>query len=114
MGLTAKIELDTGMVIDAAYIRVESIRGDKTRIDATTGVYVNGEAAETGKPAVQQLHVSFTPSFAKRAPDLWEQAYAELKRHPQIAQFVDELAIEKPPEVARRPVADWLQKAITP
>lgn len=108
MGLLATIELDSGLVVENAYIRVDSLNGSKAEMLITASVFASEQAARDGRPALQALYDHLYPRLADNDLSLWTQAYAKLKLLPQLSQFQDQLAIEKPPQTQGRPKPEWL------
>lgn len=108
MGLVAKIELDSGLVAENAYIRVESLNGTKTEMLVTASVFANEQAAKSGRPALQMLYEHMQPRLGDDDLSLWTQAYERLKLIPAISRFADELSVQQPPMAAGRPKPSWL------
>lgn len=109
MGLVATIELDSGLVVENAYIRVDSLKGGKAEMLITASVFASEQSAREGRPALQALYDHLYPRLTDNDLSLWTQAYAKLKLLPQLSRFHDALSVEKPPALQGRPRPDWLQ-----
>lgn len=91
MALQKDIDLESGLVVKDAYIRIVRIEGNKSMLTIVVNIYANREARLDRKPAVQSKVYNFTPS---EDPDSfrWDkQGYQYLKTTNEYADAIDVL-----------------------
>jgi hypothetical protein len=86
MGLAKTFSSASGIHLNGAYYRVETVSGSKARLLATVSIYASLAHCRNALPPVSSFDISFVPSGDLR----WDaQAYAHLKTLPEFAGAVD-------------------------
>lgn len=89
MALSKNINLENGLTVENAYIRIDSLAGNKDLLTITVNSYVSQEAFQDGKPYLEQKLYSFTPSVEEEAPNFIKQGYEYLKTLEEYQDAVD-------------------------
>ncbi|OMD19214.1 hypothetical protein BJP48_11950 [Paenibacillus odorifer] len=79
MALTKSVELDSGVVVDNAYIRIQGLNGNKDIVSIHVEVFATQELCEQGKIPVSYMSFTFKPSDEENALRWDKQAYEYLK-----------------------------------
>lgn len=77
MALTIKYKSRFGLDVESAYMRLDSINGNKSEMSANFGLYANAESAAEGADAFDVYKHKFTPSLDGQ--NFISQAYNSLK-----------------------------------
>jgi len=89
MALRMDLEHESGMVIEGAYYKVASISGGKDSLFVNCEIYLNKEAADSGKARLGHISQAFKPSVTEGAENFLRQAYIYLKALPEFAGAED-------------------------
>lgn len=89
MGLQKTIELSNGILVNDAYIRIDTVSGYKGNIQVSVNSYVSQEAFNNGIGYLEQKFYNFIPSVEDDAPNFIKQGYEHLKTLPEYADAVD-------------------------
>lgn len=81
--------LYNGLVSDQAYIRVDTVSGNKDNIVADIKVYVSQQASEENIPFIDQKFIDFTPNVTEDSLNYHRQAYEYMKTLPEYAEAAD-------------------------
>lgn len=79
MALQKTVQLDNGITLDSAYIRVDAMMGSKFGMSFNVDTYVSESAYRDKKGYVSRSTYNFIPSVADGADNFIAQAYAHLK-----------------------------------
>lgn len=91
MALLMKIELNSGIIVDEAYIRIENISGNKEQQQITLNIYFSTDAVNSSKNPVDQRYYNFVPSVDDRSPNFIKQGYEHLKTLDEFKNAIDVL-----------------------
>lgn len=90
MALTKSVyELNTGLVLNNVYVRIDTISGNKSELSIDVKVYVNQEHYNNGKACVDSNSYNFTPNVNEDALNYHKQAYLYLKTLDEYANAID-------------------------
>ena len=89
MALQKTIELENGITVENAYIRIDTVSGYKGGIIISVNSYVSAEAYNNGKDYIEQRIYSFVPNVADDAPNFIRQGYDYLKTLPEFEDAMD-------------------------
>jgi hypothetical protein len=89
MALLSRIELQSGIVVESAYLRIRQFSGSKQGINFDLVGYLSKEAFEANKANFSCSHYSFAPSLEDGADNMIKQAYIYLKTLPMYTNAVD-------------------------
>lgn len=89
MALQKNLELNTGLTVENAYLRIDAISGYKGEIAISVNSYVSQQAFIDGNEYLQQQFFTFVPSVADDAPNFIKQGYLYLKTLPEFADATD-------------------------
>lgn len=79
MGLIKSITLNSGLEVNDAYFRIDSLHSDQVSCDITITAYISREAYLGGKAFLSAERHDFKPETDDDAPNIFRQAYAYLK-----------------------------------
>jgi hypothetical protein len=79
MALSKTINLQNGLTVSNAYIRIDSIAGNKDILTISVGSYVSQQAFQEGRACLEQKTYSFTPSLEEGSANFIKQGYEYLK-----------------------------------
>lgn len=80
MAIICRLELESGIVAENAYARIEFLSGgNKTDVVITLSYYLNEAMRVSGKSNIAQVNYSFVPSMEDTAPNFIKQGYEYLK-----------------------------------
>lgn len=80
-----------GLTINSAYLKIDSLSGNKNSMDINLGVYANKDSNES----LEQRFYNFAPSVADTAPNTFKQGYEYLKTLDEYKDAVDLLDEEQ-------------------
>lgn len=81
--------LDTGIVVNIAYARIDTISGSKDSISIGLNYYVNKNAFTSGKSFFKTEQYVFVPSVDDGSPNYHKQGYEYLKTLPEFEGAID-------------------------
>lgn len=88
MALKKDYVLSNGLVVNGAYIKIDTCSSTKSSATARFGIYKDKEFAKKGQSICDQYHI-FQPDYSDGAMNLWKQGYENLKTLPEFAEAVD-------------------------
>lgn len=88
MAIITTIELSNGINLDAAYLRVEHVVGNKNVLDAIVRIYFNQEVAHTSVHVDERIF-TFTPNDNETALRWDAQTYEHIKTLEEFANVID-------------------------
>jgi hypothetical protein len=89
MALKKIIEVNSGITVNDAYVRIDGLRGNKDKIMLTVSVYKDKQAQTDGKnPADQKLY-NFIPDITDTSLNFVKQGYLYLKTLPEYSDALD-------------------------
>lgn len=91
MAFEMKITTGAGVVINNAYVRVDTVCGYKFGLDISVNSYVTQEAFEGGQGYLEQKFYNLIPSVEDDAPNFIKQGYIYLKTLPEFEDAIDVL-----------------------
>lgn len=92
MGFLLKdFQLASGMVLETVYLKVDTVSGSKSNINAIAKIYLSREAANNGFAFVDQATCSFTPEVSDESPNYHKQTYEHMKTLDEYSHAVDVL-----------------------
>lgn len=89
MAFTNKVVLENGLIIEDAYIRLDTVNGYKGRLDISVNSYVSQSDFQIGKGYLVQKIYNFMPSVADGASNFIKQGYDYLKTLEEYETSVD-------------------------
>ncbi|MEK5469340.1 hypothetical protein [Paenibacillus sp. FSL M7-0896] len=89
MALTMKIQSSMGLEIPEAYIKIDSLSGNKNMLQINVKTYVSQTAAQEDRVPVEDTYKSFTPSVEEDAKNFIKQGYEFLKSLPEYDGAID-------------------------
>lgn len=89
MALIGRMELPSGLVVDNAYLKIDTISGTKLGLTFQLFGYISIEAYQAGKDPLFFTGYSFTPRVEEGAANFIEQAYEHLKTLPLFSGATD-------------------------
>jgi len=90
MALQNTISFTSGIPnISNAYIRIDTISGNKNRLTIQVNSYVNQSAFTDGNPYVLEEQFTFTPSVEDGALNFIKQGYTYLKTLDKFKSAID-------------------------
>lgn len=92
MGLSKNITLDTGITVNNAYFRIDTISGYKGGIDYGVNCYNSREDFLNGKSYLQPTkYYHFTPDVSDAGKNFIKQGYLNLKQEMDFRGAIDVL-----------------------
>ena len=89
MALIKNTTLSDGLIINSAYIRIDTISGYKGGLDISVNYYISQQDVIDGKGYLQQKMYHFVPSVEDTAPNFIKQGYEYLKTLPEYEYAID-------------------------
>lgn len=89
MALQQNQQLQNGLIVNDAYIRIDTISGYKGEITISVNSYVTRQDFLDGKPYLEQKFYTFVPDASPNAPEIWTQAYTYLKSTEEYGDATD-------------------------
>lgn len=89
MALQQTIVTPHGFKVDEAYIRIDTISGNKNEIVSSVNSYTSQQAFLEGSPYLEQKFYIFTPDVSPNAPEMWTQGYNYLKTLSEYTNAID-------------------------
>lgn len=89
MALSKTINLQNGLTVDNAYIRIDTVVGSKDLLNITVKSYISQQAFQEGKAYLEQKLYSFTPSVEEETSNFIKQGYEYLKTLEEYQDAVD-------------------------
>ena len=92
MALSKNINLDNGIILNNAYIKIDGIGGNKDNCSICVGIAVNKDLANTNN-YVNRKYYNFIPSVDNAASNFIKQGYEYLKaldEYKDAADLLDE------------------------
>ena len=83
-----RLELDSGVVIENVYCRVDTVSGSKLGVVADLKHYISKEASKT-KAYVYCEQINFVPDVSDGAPEWIEQAYLQMNNIEKFFGAID-------------------------
>lgn len=91
MGVTKRLVLDSGVIVDQAYFRIRNLFGDSGNIQCTLDAYISREAFLEEKANIHTENFSFQPNVNDDALNFYRQGYAYLKENDNYIDAEDVL-----------------------
>lgn len=89
MAIMKSLALDSGLVIDQAYIKVQGINGNKNIACISLEVFISKEKRDEGKTPIAYFNYTFVPMVEDNSPRWDKQAYEYLKTLGEFAGAID-------------------------
>lgn len=89
MAIVHTINLDSGLVVNQAYIRVQGINGNKNLAAITLEAFVSHQKCEEGKTPIAYYNYTFEPNMDEDALRWDKQAYEYIKTLPEFIGAID-------------------------
>ena len=89
MALSKDVTLESGLIVENAYIRITEIAGNKHQLNIIVNSYISQQAFQDGKTFLEQKLYSFTPSVEEGSPNFIKQGYEFLKTLKEYQDAVD-------------------------
>lgn len=86
MALKCDVELESGLMIPDAYLRIETFSGSETHVNFNLSVYINKTSFDEKKPPVTQINYGM--EFDKDR-NLFSQMYSYLRTLPEYEDAVE-------------------------
>lgn len=86
MALICDIELENGLSVPDAYLRIVSFSGTETEVSFVLNAYLNKDALEEGRPPVASF--GYNTNFDKDR-NLFRQMYEHLRTLPEYENAVE-------------------------
>ena len=90
MALILKKEMETGLIVEEAYCKVEEINANKERMNFYLNIYLNKEARDNNKTPLETKFYSCEHSVLT-AENSIKQAYNHLKTLEEFKDSIDDL-----------------------
>lgn len=90
MGLILTKEMNTGLILEEAYCKVEEITANKEKMNFYLGVYLNKEARENNKAPLETKFYSCEHNVNTSKNSI-KQAYVYLKSLEEYSNAIDDL-----------------------
>lgn len=91
MAISKNIELSSGLKIDDAYIRIDTVNGYKGGITISVNSYISQKAFKCGKNYLDQKFYSFVPNVDNNSENFIKQGYSYLKMLEEYKDATDVL-----------------------
>lgn len=91
MAIVNRVVLDSGIVAEHAYIRIQELSGNKNFVGIRLEVFGDQELCNSGKSPIAYYNYSFEPAKDEESLRWDRQAYEYLKTLPEYADAVDVL-----------------------
>lgn len=91
MALTKVTELESGIIVEEAYIRVQGINGNKNILAVSLEVFASKQLCDEGKQPISYMSFTFVPDTSENSLRWDKQAYDHLKTLPEFAGSIDVL-----------------------
>lgn len=91
MAISKNKVLKTGMEVISAYVRIDSIGGNKESLTMTVNTYMSQEAFSSGLSYLEHEIHTFIPSVTDLSPNFIKQGYEYLKSLPTYEGAIDVL-----------------------
>lgn len=89
MAIVKTVTLESGLVVEQAYIRVQGINGNKNLAAICLEVFASQVLCEQGKPPVSFFNYTFEPLDGENTLRWDKQAYEYVKTLPEFENAVD-------------------------
>lgn len=89
MAIIKKLMLESGLVIEHAYIRVQGVNGNKNLASVSLEIFASQSLCELGKAPATHRSYTFTPLEDETSPRWDKQAYEYIKTLPEYENAVD-------------------------
>lgn len=89
MALIKNIILNNGIIVNNAYIRVDTVNGCKGGLTISVNSYISKEAFDNGQGYLEQKFYYFIPSVEDGSLNFIKQGYEHLKTLPEYVDAVD-------------------------
>ncbi|MEK5181727.1 hypothetical protein [Paenibacillus odorifer] len=89
MALLKEMTLESGLIIEQAYIRVQGLNGNKGVVAISLEIFLTRELCEEGKSPIAFLSFAFEPDENEDSPRWDKQAYKYLKTLPEFYGAID-------------------------
>lgn len=89
MAVQKNIELQNGLMVNNAYIRIDAISGYKEAITISVNSYVSQQTFLNGAGYLEQKFYTFIPDVSTSAIEILTQGYEYLKTLDEYANAVD-------------------------
>lgn len=87
MALKMSVNLDNGLIVQSAYIKIEQISLNMQIATLLVGIFANDNAND----AVSRKIYCFTPDLSDDAKNIYVQSYDYLKSHSDFKTAVDSM-----------------------
>jgi hypothetical protein len=90
MALKKGIQLQNGLNIENAYLRIDRVSGNKQYLDIWVNAYISIEAYQQGKDTLQTFPYKLeSPQVDDDSPNFIKQGYEYIKTLPEYAEAED-------------------------
>lgn len=89
MAISKNIILNNGLVIENAYIRIDTVSGYKGGLDISVNSYISQKAFINGQGYLEQKFYKFIPDVEDTASNFIKQGYEYLKTLEEYKDAVD-------------------------
>lgn len=89
MALQKTKQLQNGIIVNDAYIRIDTISGYKGGIAISVNSYISRQAFLDGAPYLEQKFYTFVPNTNTKANEMWTQGYSHLKSLDEYSDALD-------------------------
>lgn len=89
MALQQTVTTKSGIEVQDAYVRIDSVNGNKQQLGIIVRVYKDKAAADGNYAYLENRYYNFEPSVETGSPNFIKQGYEHLKTLPEYADAVD-------------------------
>lgn len=89
MAISKTINLQNGLTVEDAYIRIDTVARNKDLLTINIKSYVSKQAFQEGRSYLEQKIYSFTPSVEENAPNFIKQGYEYLETLEEYQDAID-------------------------
>ena len=89
MALLQNVKLNIGIEINGAYIRIDTINGNKERLEISVNTYVSKNSFLNGSGYLEQKTYAFKPLLELDSDNFIKQGYGYLKTLPEFANALN-------------------------
>lgn len=89
MALQQNEQLQNGLIVNNAYIRIDTVSGYKNEITMSVNSYVSRQDFLENKPYLEQKFYKFTPNTSSDGNEMWSQGYEHLKKLDEYKEALD-------------------------
>lgn len=89
MAILKAVNLQSGLNVEGAYIRIDTVSGSKSELTISVNTYVSRESFKDGKGYMSQKSYTFVPSVLTGSENFIKQGYEYLKGTPEYTEFVN-------------------------